>query len=151
VVIFDQIVVIYQLMCELTQFWGRSSVRWRRRWCCQCRRLRKSLGGRTRNTRNLSALRRCPAVLTNWSWGLSSAEDSVVKLFDAWLLLWCWPLLTNLITAIVCRKKGLLLSFVYKFGRVARWCCLLPPKWHHFGPAILPPEWCHVLFTFRNN
>ncbi len=24
-------------------------------------------------------------------------------------------------------------------------------NWHHFGPAILPPGWHHVLFTFLNN
>ncbi len=32
----------------------------------------------------------------------------------------------------------------YKFGWVARQCCNLPPKWHHFGLASLPPE--HSLF-----
>ena len=21
------------------------------------------------------------------------------------------------------------------------------PRWRHFGPASLPPEWCHLLFT----
>jgi hypothetical protein len=28
----------------------------------------------------------------------------------------------------VCREKGLLLSFVYKFDRVAHWYCYRPPK-----------------------
>ncbi len=39
----------------------------------------------------------------------------------------------------VCREIGLLLSFVYIFGWVACRCCLLPPKWRHFGPASLSP------------
>jgi hypothetical protein len=66
-----------------------------------------------------------------------------------------WPL-TRLysmrwLLANVCREKGLLLSFVYKFGWVARQCCQLPPKWRHFGLASPTPKWRHVLFTFRNN
>jgi hypothetical protein len=50
-------------------------------------------------------------------------------------------------TANVCGGIGSLLSFVYLFGGVVCWCCWLAPRWHHFGPASLPPEWFHVLFT----
>jgi len=32
------------------------------------------------------------------------------------------------------------------FGWVACQCCLLAPRWHHYGWASLPPEWCHGLF-----
>ncbi len=28
---------------------------------------------------------------------------------------------------------------------------LASPKWCHFGPSSLPPEWHHVLFTFWKN
>ncbi len=46
-------------------------------------------------------------------------------------------------------REGMLISLVYKFGWLACWCCLLPPKWCHFALTSLPTEWCHVLFTFR--
>jgi hypothetical protein len=59
----------------------------------------------------------------------------------------------NLIDVInACSEIGWLLSFVYI---IHIWSggmpVLLAPKWRHFGPANLPPEWHHVMFTFKNN
>ncbi len=45
------------------------------------------------------------------------------------------------------QSKGKLLCFVYFFSRVAHHCSWPAPKWCHFSPASLPPEWRHVLFT----
>ncbi len=47
----------------------------------------------------------------------------------------------------VCREIGSLLNFFTFFVWVACWCCQLAPRWRHFGPARLPPEWCHYLLT----
>jgi hypothetical protein len=64
-----------------------------------------------------------------------------------WQLIYPTCLLFQSTLLNLCREIGLLLSFVYLFGQVAHWCCYLAPRWRHFGPASLPPEWHHVLFT----
>ncbi len=82
------------------------------------------------------------ATLSKWLNYWSLGKIQIWSLWNTHLMfmtfLWIW------ILPMFCRDKGSLLSFVYKFGWVARRCCYLPPVWHHFGPASLPPERCHI-------
>jgi len=48
---------------------------------------------------------------------------SIIVILSVVFLLLCWVPLRLHIYVNVCREKGSLLSFVYKFGQVARLCC----------------------------